>query len=195
MRIITIILWVATLTACSAALVPYTSNPDEKVAQAKWLFEQKYRALPAEKLLSEAKEIYLKDNNKVGLAEFNRVYGLFLSSHAVVQYESSYLEKGFIETGVTYDNRYSKSIEYFEKTEQEYIENNEHDSLTNIYLLMGFTYSKAGKINESCVMFDKSIDENNIFSKNSPEAVIKLAGFSSYTAFILDTKSKVGCKG
>ncbi len=194
MRTITIILWVASLSACSAALVPTTNNPDEKVAQAKWLFEEKYRALPAEKLLNEAKEIYIKENNNIGLAEFHRVYGLFLSSHAVNKYQTRYTEKGFLEPGVTYENRYSKSIEYFKRTEQVYIENKEHDSLTNIYLLMGFTYSKAGKVNESCLMFDKSIDENNIFSKNNPEAVIKLAGFPSYAAFILDTKSKVGCK-
>jgi tetratricopeptide (TPR) repeat protein len=193
MRIIITTLWLATLTACSAALVPYTSNPDEKVAQAKWLFESKYRALPAEKLLNEAKEIYLKDNNMVGLAEFNRIYGLFLNSHAVDKYEARYIEKGFIEPGVTYENRYDKSIEYYKKTEKVYIENEEHDSLTNIYLLMGFTYSKAGKLKESCLMLDKSIEENNIFSKNNPEAVIKLAGFSSYTAFIEDTKSKAGC--
>lgn len=193
MRIITIILWVATLTACSAALVPYTSNPDEKISQARWLFEQKNRALPAERLLNEAKEIYLKNNNKVGLAEFNRIYGLFLSSDSVDKYKLRYIEKGFIEPDVTYENRYVKSIEYFEKTAGFYIEIDRHDLLSNIYQNMAFTYLMDGNVKTSCSMFDKSIAENKIYTKQKPEAVIKVEGYSSFIAYISEMKNEAGC--
>lgn len=193
LRLILIVFFVTFLIACSSAVVPYTSDPDVKVAQAKWLFEEKYRAIPAEKLLHEARNIYEKDNNETGLAELNRVYAMFLSSYSVDRYQSRFEDKGFMEPGVTYDNRYSKSIEYFIKSEKYYISNKEHDSLTNIYLRMAFTYAIADDVKNSCGMFDRSIEENKVFMTQNPEAIIELDGYPSYMAYVSEKKKIAGC--
>ncbi len=193
MRFILISILFLSLIGCSAALVPYTSNPNEKVAQAKWLFEQKFRALPAERLLSEAKAIYLKENNEAGLAELYRVYGLFLNSYAIERWQEKYKDEGFIEPEVTYENRFAKSIEYFEKAEAFHIKTKNYSALTNIYLRMGFTYQNSGDIDKACSMLDKSVTFNTKFLELNPNAAIELDGFPTYKAYVTDRKERFGC--
>jgi tetratricopeptide (TPR) repeat protein len=194
LRLISVLFFVLTLTACSAALVPYTSDPNQKVAQAKWLFEEKHRAIPAEKLLNEAKAIYLEKNDEAGLAELNRVYGLFLNSYAVERWQEKYKENGFIEPEVTFENRFTKSIEYFEKAEVFHTKNENYGELTNIYLRMGFTYSNAGNVDQACSKLDKSIVENTKFMERNPDAKIELDGYPSYRAYVIDRKVRFGCQ-
>ena len=101
MRQIIIILTLISLVGCAAALVPSTSDPRQKIADAYWLFDEKSRALPAEKLIHEAIAIYQENNNEVGLAEGYTAYAIFLRSYAVSQYRDRYEDKGFIDEAVT----------------------------------------------------------------------------------------------
>ena len=45
MRHIIIILTLISLAGCAAALVPYTSDPKQKISDAYWLFDNKQRAV------------------------------------------------------------------------------------------------------------------------------------------------------
>ena len=182
------------LSGCAAALVPYTDDPKQKVANAKWLFEEKHRALPAEKLLNEAINAFKKNNDEEALAETYRVYGIFLSSYAVDRWKDKYIEKGFIEPDVTYKNRHDKSIEYLEKSKKYYLKHKQYASLTNVYLRMGFTFSLANQTTKACSMFSKSIGANEIFMNENPDAKIVLDGYESYKEYVADKKVIAGCK-
>ena len=100
------------LGGCAAALVPQTGDPKEKIAWAYWLFDDSLRPLPAENLLHESIEIYKSANDQAGLAEAYKAYGVFLRSYSIEKWRKIYIERGFIDQSVTFENRYKKSISY-----------------------------------------------------------------------------------
>ena len=184
LRHIIIILTLISLTGCAAALVPYTSDPKQKIADAYWLFDTKQRALPAQKLILEAIDIYKKDENKSGLAEAYVTYGIFLRSYAVDQYSERYKETGFNNGQFSFEERYKMSIEYFDKSRVIYKQKEEYDNLTNTYLHMGFTYLTNENVQKGCEMFIKSLDMNKLFMSKNPDAKLSLGGFKSYKDYI-----------
>jgi tetratricopeptide (TPR) repeat protein len=188
-----IILALISLVGCAAALVPYTSDPRQKIADAYWLFDEKSRALPAEKLIQEALAIYQENKNQVGLAEGYTAYAIFLRSYAVSRYRDRYEDKGFIDESVTYENRFSKSIKYLGKAESIYQALGEFDDLTNVYLHMAFTSMAADDKTNACKYYDKSIDANITFMSQNPDAKISLAGYKSYKDYIKPRKGEAGC--
>ncbi len=193
-RLTTIVLFAASfLTGCAAALVPYSSNPKQKIADAYWLFDEKYRALPAERLLHEAITIYQKKNDNAGLAEAYKAYAVFLRSYSVERYSKRYIERGFIEPSVTYKNRFIKSIEFLDKSEKYYASQNQFGKLTNNYLHKGYTYSAGGMDKEACSSFKKSLDANHAMMKQKPDAKLALAGFKTYDDFIDDLNKRAKC--
>ena len=133
------------LAGCAAMLVPATSDPAEKLKNAASLFGQQQRPIPAEKLILEAIDIYEQQQNKLGLAEAYRQYGFFFRSASVEKSAQYFRNVGFIEKTATFETRYSKSIEYFEKARDIYTEQKKYDALINVYLNMGVhipTYAK-----------------------------------------------------
>ncbi len=184
LRHIIIILTLISLTGCAAALVPYTSDPKQKIADAYWLFDTKQRALPAQKLILEAIDIYEKDENKSGLAEAYVTYGIFLRSYAVDRYSERYKETGFNNGQFSFEDRYKMSIEYFDKSRVIYEQKEEYDNLTNTYLHMGFTYLTNENVQKGCEMFIKSLDMNKLFMSKNPDAKLSLGGFNSYKDYI-----------
>ena len=193
LRHIIIILTLILLVGCAAALVPYTSDPKQKIADAYWLFDEQLRALPAEKLIHEAIAIYQENSNKVGLAEGYTAYAIFLRSDAVSIHRDRYETNGFIDESVTYQNRFSKSIEYLRKSESIYQLLGEYDDLTNTYLHMAFTSMAADDKVNACKYYDKSVEANITFMSRNPEAKISLAGYKSYQDYIKPRKEEAGC--
>lgn len=179
-----IILTFITLAGCAAALVPYTSDPNQKLSDAYWLFDTKQRALPAQKLILESIEIFKEENNQSGLAKAYVAYAVFLRSYAVDRYAEHYKETGFKNGNIPFNNRYNASIEYLEKSVSIYQEKQEFDNLTNTYLHMGFTFLTDNNVSKGCEMFVKSLDMNKIFVKNNPDAQLNLGGFNSYQEYI-----------
>lgn len=193
MRYIILILTLISLAGCAAALVPYTGDPKQKIADAYWLFDEQLRALPAEKLIHEAIAIYQKNNNKVGLAEGYKAYAIFLRSDAVSTYRDRYEDNGFIDESVTFQNRFSKSMEYLRKSESIYQILGEYDDLTNTYLHMAFTSMAADDKINACKYYDKSVEANITFMSQNPDAQISLAGYKSYKDYIKPLKDEAGC--
>lgn len=192
MKKLSLILLTFILNGCAAAFVPTTSDPKQKIADAYWLFDEKQRPLRAEPLIIDAIKIYQNNNDTSGLAEGYIAYGIFLRSYAVERYRERYQEKGFIDTSVTYENRYVKSIEYFEKSEEIFKNTKEFDKLTNVYLHMGFTYMSADLVSDGCKKFKESIIVNEKFKKQKPNAKIQLDGYSSYKEYIKSLLEKGG---
>jgi tetratricopeptide (TPR) repeat protein len=184
LRHIIVILTLISLAGCAAALVPYTSDPKQKISDAYWLFDDKQRALPAQKLILEAIEIYEKDGNKSGLAEAYVAYAVFLRSYAVDKYSEHYKETGFNNGNISFKDRYKGSIEYFKKSRDIYEDKQEYDNLTNIYLHMGFTYLTNNNVPKGCEMFIKSLDMNKLFMSKKPDVKLNLGGFKSYKDYI-----------
>ena len=184
LRHIIIIITLISLAGCAAALVPYTSDPKQKIADAYWLFDDKQRALPAQKLILEAIDIYEKDENKSGLAEAYVAFGVFLRSYAVDRYSENYKETGFSNGQFSFKDRYKMSIEYFDKSIAIYEQKEEYDNLTNTYLHMGFTYLTNENVQKGCEMFIKSLNMNKLFMSKNPDAKLSLGGFKSYKDYI-----------
>lgn len=195
LRRILIIILLAGLVGCAAALVPYTSDPKQKIADAYWLFDEQLRALPAEKLIFEAIEIYQKYNNQLGLAEGYTAYAIFLRSEAVSRYRDRYESNGFIDESITYNNRFVESMEYLRKSESIYQRLGEYDDLTNTYLHMAFTSMAADDKINACKYYDKSVDANIIFMSNNPDVKISLGGYKSYKDYIKPLKEEAECSG
>jgi len=128
------------------------------------------------------------------LAEAYRAYGFFFRSAAIKKWNKHYKSDGFLEEGATFENRYSKSIEYFEKAEQIYSEKNKYDALTNIYLNMGFTYEFAGENENACESYKKSMDSNQEHMKLNPNSSMTLPeGFNSYTEYVEGHLKRLKC--
>ena len=193
MRHIIIILTLISLAGCAAALVPYTNDPKQKISDAYWLFENKQRALPAQKLILEAIEIYHKNDDKSGLAQAYVAYAVFLRSFAVNRYAEHYKETGFDGGKITFEDRFNGSIEYLKKTSAIYEEKQEYDNLTNTYLHMGFTYLASNNIPKVCDMYLKSLDMNKLFIEKNPDAKLNLGGFKSYKDYIDNEMKQAKC--
>ena len=101
------------LSACTAVGVPIIFNPQDKLAWSEKLIDTDNRPFPAEILISEAVQRYKNDNDEVGLAYAYRMYAYLLESEAINN-RTKY--KSFFDKMVTYDNRYQKSLEYWQKS-------------------------------------------------------------------------------
>ncbi len=189
MRHILIIVMLTTLVGCAAALVPYTSDPKQMIANAYWLFDDEERPLPAERMILEAIDIYNKNEDQAGLAQAYTAYGIFLRSLAVYKYSGHYSKHGFINPDISFAERYNKSIDYFDKSRAIYESKHQYDLLTNVYLHMGFTYWADNNTADACTMFAKSLEANTRFIAENPTAVLNLGGFPSYSEY-LDSRIK-----
>jgi tetratricopeptide (TPR) repeat protein len=186
---------VALLMGCAAMGVPARSDPREKMGWALNLYEKQDRPLPAERLIMEAREIFQERNDELGLAESYRQYAFFLESEAVGHWEFQYRKTGFLDKSISYDARYEKAIEYFQKARDIYVKEAKHDALTNIDLVMGNTFLKyIGDQSKACQCYDQSLADYQEFTKVDPTAKIVLpAEFKSYADYIAAVKKRAKC--
>ena len=183
------------LTGCAGVGVVATSDPAAKLRDAADLFDRQDRPLIAERLIREAINTYQSSNDQLGLAEAYRTYGFFIRSPSIEgKWNKYYRENGFLDKSATFDSRYMKSIEYFEKARTIFADNKRFDALTNVDLNMGFTYVAMGNRAAACQAFDKSVESNRENLRQNPAAKPALPkGFSSYEAFVADWKKQYGC--
>jgi len=185
----------AALVGCAAMGVPVTSDPAKKLGYAGSLYDQQGRPIPAERLIQEAIEIYEEQQNELGLAEAYRQYAFFFRSASVRKHEEYYRSVGFRDKSATFDSRYLKSIEYFEKARDLYMGHEKHDGLMNVYLNMGFTYQLMDTPKAACPVFDKSLSSYNEYLKSHPDANLQVpSGFSSFEDYIYEVKRSGSCQ-
>lgn len=182
------------LVGCAAMGVLESSDPKIKIRDAYGLFDHQQRPLPAENLIQQAVAIYQSNHDDLGLAEAYRAYGFFFRSAAIEKWHKTYKASGFLESGATYENRYDKSIEYFEKAAAIFEKHQEFHKLTNIYLNMGFTYEFANQPEKACAQYKKSVISNQRHMKEHPDTPIILPqGFSSYEAYVNANLERLKC--
>ena len=183
-----------TLNGCSAALVSYSSNPYQLLNNASTLLEQE-RPTPAERLITQALEICEKKQDPLCVAESYRRYGNFFMSAALNgQWKGHYIKNGFRDINASYDKRYIKAIEYFDKALPIFLHYKKYDSVTNVKLNTGFAYQANGETTQACSAFDASLAANNENLRLNPATKIVLpATYSSYTHYIAALKIEAGC--
>lgn len=175
------------LAGCAAAFVPDTSDPHEKLKWAGGLVHMGSRPLPAEWLIQEAITIFAERGDEVGLAAAYRVYGSFFASPAIEQWRRWYSAHGFRDKTATVDNRYTKSIEYFQRAVDIYTRYHRTDWLTYVYLNMGRTYEAMGERDPACHAFEKSAENHAATAHFDPE--INVA--ANYNDMVTAHKKKV----
>lgn len=181
------------LWGCSAFGVPATDDPNRKLSYASGLIDDN-RPIPAQRLISEALEAFKINGDRMGTAEAYRLYGFLYRSRDIDKFEKNFRDGGFLDKTVPLDNRYTKSIENFEKAKDIYTQNNKFDKLTNVYLNMGVTYEVMKNKSAACEAFDKSLESNREFLKTDPNVKLDLpTGYTSYEEFIKQRREKVGC--
>ena len=189
-----------TLTGCAGVGVVATSNPYTKLSDAMYLLEHEDRALIAERLIWEAIEICKEKQDQLCLAQAYRNYGFFFRSPHIKVWSKAFKEYGFHDKTATYENRYSKSVEYFTKSGNIYTELKKFGLLTNVALNKGFTYDMMGEKELACKAFDESAISNEKHLQADPEAAKnqkeKLSlpdNFETFDEFLDAQRKRVGC--
>lgn len=133
-QFLVILFLLTALVACAAIGVPATSDPAMKLRQALGLMS--HRPFVAEMLIREAREIYQHQNDELGLANAFFFYALFFRDGAFgPQYR-------FLEKSATYETRFDKSIEYFEKARKLDEKHARHERLAIISMEIVKTYGR-----------------------------------------------------
>jgi tetratricopeptide (TPR) repeat protein len=183
------------ITGCAAMFVPSTDDPARKLASAQNLVEKQGRPIPAERLIREAIDVYAEQKNEIGLAQAYRIYGIFFNAQAINNWQKYYQENGFMDKSASYETRYQKALEYFEKSLSLAVKNQNIDMPSNLYLLMGFSYQNLKKTDDACRAFDKSLAAHKIMVTQNPQTKISVPKeYSSFENGVNKFKRDLSCK-
>lgn len=138
------------LSGCSAALVPATDNPREKLNQAYQLIGLG-RPLPAEKLAIEASTIYEKQNDYVGAGTAYSVLGMLYSSDAYRSFKDYYEKEG------TYDPTYNKSISFYKKAMESSKKGGDYWGAANSLIGVGDGYINQHEPTKACEAYTEAL--------------------------------------
>ncbi len=184
----------AIFAGCAGVGIVAISDPAAKLREAGDLFDRQDRPLGAERLIREAIESYQKNNDQLGLANAYRTYGFFFRSSAIEgQWSKYYRENGFHDKSASFDARYEKSIEYFEKARTIFADYKRFDALTSVNLNIGFTYEVMGYREAACQAFDRSLENNRDNLQISKARVVLPQGFATYEEFLAPHRERAGC--
>jgi hypothetical protein len=182
------------LAGCAGVGVVATSDPTRKLQDAEVLFGSEDRPLIAERLIREALEISEQQQDEFGVANAYRTYGFFFRSPSVSGHWGEYYRKsGFLESSVAWEDRFSGSIQFFQKAVEIYDRLGRYDASTNINLNMGFTYFIMHDKSNGCQAFTKSLDSYHANLKVNPAAKPQAPpGYSSFEEYVryLETQQK-----
>jgi len=182
------------LTGCAGVGVVATSDPRVKLSDAEYLCFHEDRPVMADKLIFEAIQICKDKSDQACLAQGYRAYGFFFKSACVEHWEKIYRKYGFNDKSASYDDRFSKSVEYFEKSRQIFVQLEDFGMVTNVDLNTGYAYMLMGKKNLACRAFDKSVVSSREAIRRHPDLPMNLPkGYSSYDEFIASVKNREGC--
>ncbi len=168
-------------------------NPAEKLLLAGWYYEERNSPRPAERLIREAIQDYQASGDRLGLGHAYRSYALFLRSDAVKRAAELYTKEGFLDPGITYDNRLTQSIAYLERATTLYEEEAAYAWMINAELQIGFGHHFQKQTKEACAAFDRSLEVYRQH-RDSMEATLRLPpGESSYESFVAAMKGQSDC--
>jgi tetratricopeptide (TPR) repeat protein len=172
------------IVGCSAALVPYTSDPSKKIDQAYALMDSG-RPLPAEKLIDDALEIYQKEGNELGIAEVYHTYGNLYKTG--IYYSSSRVSERRVKTK-------EEAVGYFQKAVDLYLNHNDFIGAAKCQFGIGQVYWVVGKKTEACAALDDSLASYNKAKERDPAARMPFRYHETeFPKVIQYTKEGVGC--
>ena len=184
------------LVGCAGVGVFETSDPLVKLSDATYLFDQYDRPLIAERLIREALEICERKSDQACLADAYKIYGFFFRSPSVDgKWNKFYRENGFLDKSATFDNRYAKSVEYFEKSRSIYLRLEKFGALTNVNVNMGFSYELMGEQKLACLAFDESSANNRENLRRNPNTKVALPkGVTSFDEYLAPHRRRAKCQ-
>ena len=184
----------STLAGCSAVGVVSSADPHQKLADANALVDQN-RPLPAERLIVETLTICQTTADQLCFADAYRSYGLFFMSPTLAgQWATHYTTNGFIDRTASYNSRYEKANEYFEKSRAIYAQAGKFDAVTNINLNRGFAYEMAANKTSACSAYNDSLAASQENLRLQPGAVIRVPEkYGTFENYIALQKKRVGC--
>lgn len=194
-RVSFLILLIAALSGCAGIGIIATSDPYQKLADARHLFTYENRPLPAERLIKEAITICKEKADRKCLAESYQTYGFFFRSQSIEMWETVYRRDGFLDRTATFDTRLEKSLEYLRKSIPMLSELKMYDALTNAYLNVGLVNERLRRIEEACKAYAKSLDANRKNLEANPRAeVIVPEAYANYPEYLDEQTRRAGCK-
>lgn len=194
MKKITLLLLSVVLTIITSqrpAMAWLFQGPEEKLKVAEIMYEERNRPLRAEVLIDEARRIYEKRNDVVGLAQTDRAYAYFLKSNAVGRWS----KMKFYDKTVNHNNRFQKAIEYLEKSLKVFEQQGLYAYASNVYFNMAVLYYEKLNNNEmACINFEKSLLSHKKYREENPEEEIELlSGYDSFQEIIDKAKIEANC--
>ncbi|HKT32577.1 MAG TPA: hypothetical protein VJS89_08820 [Gammaproteobacteria bacterium] len=182
------------LAGCEAMLVPYTSNPRTKLADAIVLIQDQNRPLPAERLIRDAINTYKNEHDEFGLAQAYKMYGFFFRSPTVTSWEKFYTAHGFLDKTATWQERYQKSIQYYEMANEIFASHQQYDWMSNVDMKLAVVYLDLNNKDAACQEYDRALYDSNRYKALHPDATFQLpTGVSSMEQFVSQEKAKAGC--
>lgn len=184
------------LAGCAGVGVVATADPKAKLADATRLFDQQDRPLLAEQLIREALDACGQSADPACLADAYRTYGFFFRAASVGgNSRQHYQESGFLDRSATFDTRYAKSVEYFQRSREIYARLERFDALTNIDLNMGFSYELMGDKAQACQAFAASAADHRENMRRNPGVEVALPqGVASFDDFLVPHRRRAGCQ-
>ena len=146
---------------CSAAGVPYTSDPMKKVSQAYQLMNTDLRGIAAERLGLQALADFEKSNNAYGIAEAHTFLGLFYKNKSYRDHKDFYIKHD------EYDPTSAKSIKHFELAVDAFEKDGDYWGVSKAYFSMGNAYLVDEDQINGCTQFNRSLtiynSDKNVF--------------------------------
>lgn len=139
------------LAGCSAALVPATNDPRQKILQTYQLIDMG-RPIPAEKLATEAAAIYEQQNNFVGAGTAYSALGMLYSSSAYRSFERYYRQQG------TYDPTPEKSRIWYMKSIESYKKGGDYWGAANSFVGIGDGYTDQNDLENACKAYISALN-------------------------------------
>ena len=200
-RVISVLLSGLILSSCFNMSLPESSFPDAKLNEANRHLARG-QPLAAERLIMEAIRTYEANREHEGLGNAYRDYGVLLRSNAVTQREQTYREAGFLDSSITFDNRFEKSAYYLDQAiiqystaADSYQRTNRYDQLSSLYYTQAETYLLQNNNAMACSSYDKSrlaYAESIIRDRNASPAIPK--GHASFHEAIDVAKRHAQCQ-
>jgi tetratricopeptide (TPR) repeat protein len=189
-------LLVAMIMAGCAAL--FGQSTDDPVIKLKWAsenFNSMDKPIEAEEQIWDVIETYKKERNQLGLAEAYRQYALFLRSNTVDKFANHFKEEGFVDRTITFDTRYEKAIDYFNRSKDLYEDYGHIDIISNLYVSLGKTYDLMNRTKEACESFNKGLENYADYKNANPEAQeLRSEEMANYEEYIGIIKKQAGCQ-
>jgi tetratricopeptide (TPR) repeat protein len=181
---LSIVLLLIVLAGCSAALVPYTSDPSKKLDQAYALMDAG-RPLPAENLIDDALAIYQKEANELGMAEAYHTYAnLYMSD---IYYTFPRVSERRVKTK-------AQAVDYFQKALVLYEKHNDYIGATKCLYGMGHVYEMVGNRTDACKSYSESLATYNKAVERDPSAKLPFRTKEmQYSEVVGKAKSSAGC--